>query len=163
MLIYITDSSLSSLKSASTEFSQTDNEHITTKGSLFRYFGMLSYTEGNHRVLECIFSELTNHAILFNSTNENSKLLTDFCFFSSVSCENDNGGAIYLQNLGYVCINRVCAINCHCGDHSGHFFYSPLLFDLINLSILNFSRTSIDVVLKIKGCLHVPLMHANLN
>lgn len=103
---------------------------------------MLVYTEGKHHVLECKFESLKNHAISFNSANDDNKLFTEFCYFSDVASPKENGGAIFFRNHGEVIINKVCASNCNCADKNGHFSYAEVTNSLNYKNHLNFSSIS---------------------
>lgn len=103
---------------------------------------MLNFSEGNQFVFCCIFTDLSNRAIQYESYVTNNNLLIEICSFNNVSSADRKlgGGAIFFRGKGHACINQICANNCKYKFIWCSGYFSAVVVYNINIkNCLNFS------------------------
>lgn len=75
----------------------------------------------NYYVYKSIFSDTKGGIRLASSSQVNSFLYVEECFFNNIYYLTENGGAIHFLNGYGVALKKLCGYNCSCGSNWGQF------------------------------------------
>lgn len=110
-----------------------EGEYTTKNGGII-------HDTGQFLVSTCKFEKSNQVSINFNeSNNDDNKLLAEFCSFYDIITESQFGTAIFFLEKGEVVMNRLCGVNCNCGEGAGQFSRTRATNEENHQNFMNFS------------------------